>query len=210
MVRLGQLLHQQRLRKKLSLSEVAREIKIKEPFLLALEKGEYHRLPSPAYAKGFVTNYATYLGLPRTEVIALFRREFDEKKAFKVLPDSLSNRQQGPRIRIKIKDSLLLFVGIVFLFVAFLLFQYRAVFLSPPLRITTPEENAVVAQEIVVSGKTDSEASVTVNDEPVSLDEHGAFSKRIEFFPGAAEIVIKAKNRFGKETVVTRTISVKE
>lgn len=208
MVRLGQLLRQQRLRKKLTLDEVARGTRIKETFLNALERGEYHKLPSPAYAKGFVTNYASFLGLPRSEVLALFRREFDEKKAIKVLPDSFAKRQQFSGFRIKIQESLLVVIGLILVFVGFLLFQYRAAFLAPPLRVLSPEDGSVVRQTVSVSGKTDSEASVTVNNEPVSLDTKGEFTKHLTFFPGQVEIVVKAKNRYGKESTVTRKVTV--
>lgn len=209
MIRLGQLLHQQRLRKRLSLEEVARDTKIKEAFLAAIERGEYNRLPSPAYAKGFVINYATFLGLPRTEVIALFRREFDEKRAYKVLPDSLTKQQAFPARRIKIQDSLLIIGILVMLFVGFLLFQYRAAFIAPPLHITSPNQSAVVSQDITIAGRTDNEASVTVNNEAVSVNSHGEFIKRISLFPGKSTVVISSKNRFGKETIVTREVVVK-
>ncbi|HSA84149.1 MAG TPA: helix-turn-helix domain-containing protein [Patescibacteria group bacterium] len=208
MVKLGQLLRQQRLRKKLTLEEVAQGTRIKETFLAALERGEYNKLPSPAYAKGFVTNYATFLGLPRSEVLAIFRREFDEKKAVKVLPDSFANRQQFSGFRIKIQESLLIIIGLVVVFLGFLAFQYRAAFIAPPLTVLSPEDEARVSQAVVVSGRTDSEASVTVNNEPVSLDTKGEFIKHLTFFPGEVEIVVKAKNRFGKENTVVRKVTV--
>lgn len=208
MVRLGQLLRQQRLKRKLSLEEVARGTKIKETFLAAIERGEYNRLPSPAYAKGFVINYGSYLGLPRAEVMALFRREFDEKRAYKVLPDSLT-KQSFPTRRIKIQESLLVIGFLVMLFIGFLLFQYRAAFIAPPLRITSPQQSAMVGQDVIVSGKTDREATVTVNNEAVSLNSNGEFTKRLNLFPGKTTIVISAKNRFGKETVETREVVVK-
>ena len=62
MVPLGKRLLSARTQRKLSLEEVAAATKIKARFLSAIEKGEYEKLPSPAYAKGFVKNYAAYLG----------------------------------------------------------------------------------------------------------------------------------------------------
>src|ERR1041385_6043108 len=94
MIRLGQLLYRERSRKHLSLEEIEKAIKIKSSFLAAIERGEYTKVPSPAYAKGFVINYAVYLGLTKNEALALSKREFDEKSAYKVLPDSLTRRQQ--------------------------------------------------------------------------------------------------------------------
>ena len=209
MVKLGQRLHKQRLQKKLTLEEIAKETKIKAVFLAAIEKGEYHKLPSPAYAKGFVQNYASYLGLPKTETIALFKREFDEKKAYKVLPDSLTKTDEFPLRRIKIQQSLLLVGGLLILFFGYLLFQYRFAFLPPSLSVSSPKQGAVVSQDVTITGKTDSEATVLVNNEPVSLTSDGSFTKRLTLFPGKSEIVIISKNRFGKETVVKREVEVK-
>lgn len=209
MVRLGQLLHQQRLKKKLTLDDVEKATKIKSSFLASIERGEYHRLPSPAYAKGFVLNYATFLGISRAEAIALFRREFDEKKSYKVLPDSFAKKKIAPRFRIKVRESIFLIGGLLVLFLFFLIFQYRSAFFAPALTVNSPKDNAIVSQDVLVTGRTDSDATVTVNNEQTSVGDNGDFSKKISLFPGPSEIVIKAKNRFGKETVVKREVVIK-
>ncbi|HEX8932081.1 MAG TPA: helix-turn-helix domain-containing protein, partial [Patescibacteria group bacterium] len=142
MVRLGPLLYRQRTRKKLSLYDIEKALKIKSSFLLAIEKGEYNKLPSPAYAKGFVINYAAYLGIPKAEAVALFRREFDEKRAYKVLPDSLT-REPNFSLRIKIKESFLLIGTLVILFLAYVFFQYRSALFPPALTVSAPQDGAV-------------------------------------------------------------------
>jgi len=209
MVNVGQRLYNRRIQKKLTLENAAEATKIKHRFLAALEKGEYHKLPSPAYAQGFVSTYAAYLGLPKSEIVALFRREFDEKKAYKVLPDSLVKQREFPLKRIRIQQSLYVVFCLLLLLGCYLLFQYRSVFLAPPLTITSPKSNVVTSQNITVSGKTDSDATVTVNDEPALLTSDGQFIKQITLFPGKTVLVIKAKNRMGKETIIKRGIEVK-
>jgi hypothetical protein len=47
----------------LGLEDVAAITRIKEPFLSALEDGDYSQLPGPAYVTGFIRNYASFLGL---------------------------------------------------------------------------------------------------------------------------------------------------
>lgn len=209
MVKLGQRLHTLRLQKKLTLDEVSHAIKIKPIFLTAIEKGEYHKLPSPAYAQGFVRNYASYLGLSRAEITALFKREFDEKKAYKVLPDSLVAKEDFPLHRLRFQQSILLAVCILVLFLGYLFFQYRAAFLPPSLTITSPKAQSITSKEITVSGNADKNATVYVNNQPVSLNDKGEFSKKLTLFPGNATISVKAENRFGKQTVVQRSIVVK-
>ena len=209
MVKLGQRLHTLRTQKKLTIDEVSQAIKIKPVFLIAIEKGEYHKLPSPAYAQGFVRNYATYLGLSRAEITALFKREFDEKKAYKVLPDSLVAQSDFPLHRLRIQQSLLLAGAVLIIFLGYLLFQYRAAFIPPSLAITSPQSDSTTSKEITVSGKADPNATVYVNNQPVTVTSDGEFSKRLTLFPGNTTISIRAENRFGKETVVQRNILVK-
>lgn len=209
MLKVGQRLHRERLHRKLSLEDIAKATKIKQSFLAAIEKGEYHKLPSPAYAQGFVRNYAAYLGLSKAEISALFRREFDEKKAYQVLPDSLTQTQEFPLRRIKVQESLVILSIVLLLFLTFLAFQYRYMFLPPSLTVSSPKEGITTTREVNVLGKTDSNATVTVNNEPVSLNSDGKFSKNLTLFSGQTTITVKAKNRMGKETVVKREIIVK-
>lgn len=209
MTQLGQRLYKQRLQRKLTLEEIAQAIKIKAVFLAAIEKGEFNKLPSPAYAQGFVRNYAEYLDIPKAEITALFKREFDEKKAYKVLPDSLVTTKEFPLKRLKIQQSLLLAAAAILILLSYLFFQYRAAFLPPSLSITAPKANSQTSVEVTVTGKADSNATVFVNDQPVAVDNNGDFQRRLTLFPGTATITVMARNRFGKETVLQRTVEVK-
>lgn len=206
MVRLGQRLKEERIRRKLTLEEVAIGTKIKRDFLAAIEQGSYDKLPSPAYAKGFAQNYADYLGLPRTQSAALFKRDFDEKRALKVLPDGMTN-QDFPLKRFNIRQAILGLIGVL-LIAGFLLFQYRSIFFTPQLDIKSPKEGAVVAQDFEISGQADANAVVTVNNEPVFVSSNGEFTKKISLFSGKTSFIVKAKNRFGKETILKRNVTV--
>lgn len=208
MVRLGQRLHQKRLQRKQSLEEIAQVLKIKPTFLAAIERGDYHKLPSPAYAQGFVRNYASYLGLSKAETTVLFKREFDEKRAMKVLPDSMVKTKEFPVQRFRIQQSLIAFVGILLIILGYLFFQYRSALFPPSLTITSPTEGQSTSQNVVVSGKADSNATVTVNGEPASVSSTGDYQKGIVLFPGTATISVKATNRFGKSSTAQRTIQV--
>ena len=59
----GQKLVQARLQRGLTLDEAARETRMRPEKILALESGDYACFPSNAYAKGFLKNYARYLGV---------------------------------------------------------------------------------------------------------------------------------------------------
>ena len=91
----------------------------------------------------------------------------------------------------------------------YLIFQYIN-FISPPsLDLIKPVEDHIASETtLVVEGKTDSDATIKINNQPVLADDEGKFLAEIEIFEGTKEIVVVAKSRSGKEAVVKRKISV--
>jgi len=74
---LGAWLKETREAKGLSTEEVEATTRIRRAFLQALEEGEYELLPGEVYVRGFLRNYALYLGLDPAEV----HRRYDEEMA---------------------------------------------------------------------------------------------------------------------------------
>src|SRR5215208_5386295 len=62
-------------RKGVDLSRAERDTKIRARYLGALERGDYRDLPGAVYTKGFLRNYAIYLGLDPEDVLRQWRRE---------------------------------------------------------------------------------------------------------------------------------------
>jgi cytoskeletal protein RodZ len=77
---LPERLYAARERKGVDLYRAERDTKIRARYLGALERGEYKDLPGAVYTKGFLRNYALYLGLDPDEVLAQWRRERGETK----------------------------------------------------------------------------------------------------------------------------------
>ncbi|MFL5735400.1 MAG: RodZ domain-containing protein [Chloroflexia bacterium] len=75
MAELGDMLRDARTAKGLSLAEVERDTKIRAKYISALEDNHLADLPGPVYARGFLRNYAAYLGLDDEQVIDLFEEE---------------------------------------------------------------------------------------------------------------------------------------
>lgn len=210
MIRVGQKLKEERVKKGLTIGDVEREIKIKAIFLSAIEKGDFKKLPSTTYAYGFVRNYSEFLGLPKSEFVALFKREFNEEKVFKVLPEGLSKSKEFPLQKIKFQQAGFIILFIFVLLLGYILFQYRFAIMNPDLKIIVPEEAKIISsQQVIVSGTTDPNATVFINNKSVSLSQNGDFKKSIDLFSGKSTIVIKAINRFGRQTIIERHIEVK-
>lgn len=210
MVHAGVRLYEERIRRGYTLDEVAKATKIRSSFLDCIEKGEYKKLPSGTYAHGFVRNYARFLGLPELEILALFKREYDEEKFVKVLPEGLIGKDDFPIKKIKFAQTfkvlVLIFIGLAF----YIIFQYKAAIFNPPLSVSNPSENSIISsQTVTVVGKTDPNSTVFVNNETASLDNDGNFVKKVNVFPGKAKITVKAVNNFNKTTILERHIEVK-
>lgn len=210
MLKAGEQLRQARLEQKISLEDVSQNTKIKTNFLEYIERGEYNKLPSVSYAHGFVRNYAKFLGLPEKEILALFRREFDEDKAYKVLPKGFEGKDEFPLRGFKVKQTFFVFVLIFVAFIAYIIFQYRYAFINPPLAISSPKDREVItASEIQVVGTTDPNSTVYINKTAISVDDNGDFNKTISVFPGNFILDVKAVNKFGKTAEVKRIVEIK-
>ncbi|MEZ4729225.1 MAG: helix-turn-helix transcriptional regulator [Caldilineaceae bacterium] len=66
---LGDVLRERREAMGASLAEVETATRIRQKYLAALESDEWHLLPGEVVGRGFLRNYATYLGLDPTEVV---------------------------------------------------------------------------------------------------------------------------------------------
>lgn len=75
MSELGATLRSVRQKRDLTLADVSAATRIKEEFLEAIEEGDYHLLPGPAYVTGFLRNYARYLGLHPDDAVQEFYNE---------------------------------------------------------------------------------------------------------------------------------------
>lgn len=210
MVHVGQRLAQERIKKKVTLEEVAKATRIKTTFIKAIEEGNYKILPSSAYAQGFVKKYSEFLGLPTKEILALFRREFNEEKIFKVIPESISKSKEESFTKPYFRERIIAVIIVFLILIGYIIFQYRFAILNPPLTVIFPLEKQIIAsQEVLVVGKTSANSTVYINDVPIVVVEDGSFKKKIFVFPGISTIKVKAVNRFGKETLINRIVQVK-
>lgn len=210
MLILGEQLKDERIFQGLSLEDVSKSTKIKEEFLTWIENGEYGKLPSSSYAQGFVKNYIKFLKLPEKEMMALFRREFDQEKVYRVLPKGLDLDQEFSLSRFKIRQTVVLIFIIFIIFLGYILFSYRYAFINPPLSIASPKNGSIVlTAQIKVSGKTDSNSTVYINKNAVSVDNNGNFEKTINVFPGKTIIDVEVINKFSRKTDKQIEINVK-
>ena len=122
----GEILKKSRLEKKLTLKEIEEQTKIRKEYLIALEENHYQDLPSAAYIQGFIKNYSQVLGLKPEPLLAIFRRDYEEKER------SVLNFTQSQSFRWTPKLTLIsLFILALLLFVGYLFWQYHLLQKSP-------------------------------------------------------------------------------
>jgi len=73
--KVGALLQASRKRLGKELADVALILKIRLPYLIAIEAGRHQELPGATYAVGFIRAYAEHLGLDSEEVVRRFKVE---------------------------------------------------------------------------------------------------------------------------------------
>ena len=201
--------------KDLKLKDIAQKLNIKYEYLEALENGEYNKLPAGVYGKNFLKEYAAYLGLNSRKLLkeletdrswsgaekgrGIFSQQVAKKHNFIVVP--------------KLIRSFVIVVVVLALFV-YLGFCLKKIISPPRLEIIEPLDNSVTSNNFtVVFGKTEPEAEVKVNGEPVALssgEKESFFTEKINLKSGLNIITITAKKKYGRGAVLYRQILVNE
>jgi len=68
---LGELLRSMREAKGISLEQAEKDTRVRRQYLEALEAEDFEQMPAEVYVRGFLRNYALYLGLDPEEALAL-------------------------------------------------------------------------------------------------------------------------------------------
>jgi cytoskeleton protein RodZ len=102
---IGPTLREARIRRKIDLTEIEAETKIRVRYLRALENEEWDLLPGPTYARSFIRTYALALGLDGERLADDFRRLQESQAAEAAgsrepagMPPRLARAGEGPRI----------------------------------------------------------------------------------------------------------------
>ena len=69
------LLRETRIKQGRDIAVVATTLRIRQPYLQAIEDGRFEDLPGSTYAVGFVRGYAEFLGLDGAEIVRRFKQE---------------------------------------------------------------------------------------------------------------------------------------
>lgn len=218
--RLGAALVRLRREAGMSIDDVAREARIPQRLIRALEAGNLRVFSAKVYAQGACKRFVGACGAGDADMLV---RVCAEEWAV-AFPDAERGLPRGRlfvppvsgtvrRRRIMVNPRLmgagaagaaLILIGV------FWGARLVAFVLPPGLVIEAPEDLAGFGTPVVtVSGRTAKESRLTVNGRELTLDERGAFHEDIELPQGAAELRFVSQNRFGKKQAAIRHIFIK-
>lgn len=193
---IGITLQNKRREKKISLKKASEDTKIRIKYLIALEEENYDIFPADVYLKGFLRNYANYLGLSGDELIQIYEEQHPHVK---VKPDITLNRLglkilRTDRIykKIHIRNVKLIFIGIIAIILIWLIpenFFYYSV-------ITEEKESS--DKDLVSSEKQDGTLRLEANIKAITwirVVADGVIVEEKNFYPGEIGFW-KARNNF--------------
>lgn len=205
----GSILKKARQSQGLDYKKIGVDTKIPPKFLKALEESDWSKFSSPIYAKGFLKNYAGYLGLKINDVLAFWRREYHDsgiKQSLKnnVKPLNTPRFVVTPGVAVSAISTLS-----ILLFFGYLFYQYHSFAGAPLLIVDQPKEDLTTTETVLdVAGRTDRDAQVFINGQKISLGEKGTFSANLTLAAGINTINIQSQNKLGRKSTVSRTVIV--
>lgn len=219
---LPERLYEARERKGVDLYRAERETKIRARYLQALEHGEYRELPGAVYTKGFLRNYALYLGLDPEEVLQQWRRERGDHgmpaQPVIAVPQPLAAPRQGLLFSpvVVVAALLTVLIGAFVLYIGFQLVRFAK---PPTITVTTPAQAVIDVPEetatYTLRGRSIPGATITITiagrEEPyrVSAGADGSWTKEVELRRGRNEFVIEALDpETGKTSEVATRIQI--
>lgn len=204
---LGEKLRALRKGQAVTLDMLVKRTQIQRKYLVALERGEYDKLPDPVYSRQFVKSYASVLGADVSYFLELYNEECGRSDLIKPM--------QAPRRRLQRRflNSPAQMIGygvaafIAFVFLGYLLFQLVGVFLPPKISVIEPVSDEIVTTDssIIVRGVVDENSTVFVDGKTIPTDQEGVFSTTVPLDLGVNEILIEATRRYSARASILKT-----
>ena len=209
----GETLKEARETKGFSISEIEAETKVRAKYITAIEEGNWGQFSDDIYLRGFISAYVKFLELDIDTIMKTYERESLVCQKNKKCKNRISYNQSVNESKVLITPKILTYFGLgifVISMCSYIMFQLFKFAGNPNLDIVTPENNIVVeADSTDLSGVTDIDTAVSVNDESVPVTSDGRFQIKLKLHRGINIVKIEAVNKAKKETAKVYTIEYK-
>jgi cytoskeletal protein RodZ len=208
-------------RKGVDLVRAERDTKIRVRYLSALERGDYRDLPGAVYTKGFLRNYAIYLGLDPEDVLRQWRRERGDQvgpEPVIVPPRPLESPSRPLNFSASVVVAALMTAGVVLFFI-YLSSQLLRYSRPPEIGLTNPPTAFVEVDEATTSfrlaGTATPGSTVTIKaagqTQPIRVTAlaSGEWSYQVDLRRGQNQFEIDAMSpETGKTSESPRTVVI--
>lgn len=204
---LGEKLHTLRKEARLTLSELSEMTKIQKTYLKAFEANAFHKLPDPIYARNYLKTLAKTLGGEEAYYIDQFEQE---RGTCDVVHKHQTPRQRTRKASLFVTSrfaQICLFILLIGTFVTYIGVEVKTIITPPRLSISYPADGFLTTDAtIVVKGKTDKGASITINGQDVLLAQDGTFEKEIALERGVNVLQIEGAKRYSHQSMQYRRV----
>jgi len=195
----------------ISLEKASQETKILRHLLEAIENDDYKKLPPPAFLKGIIRKYSSYLRLDENKILDFYKKCNGRKISSgenDLLPE---NRFIVFRPKIVFFFSSLapkvLKFSLFLIIIIYLFFKITQFLLPAKIALYYPPEDlTVISENLVIEGRVIRGKALYFRDKEVLLDGKGVFREEIILNPGLNLLEFKALNSLGLETKIQRNI----
>lgn len=111
--------------------------------------------------------------------------------------------EQRLELRTVLKSLSFLFITLVLF--GYIFFQARFLIIGPVVTLHTEPAPVYNDRSIEISGTAYNISNITLNGRPVYIDEQGDFTETLVLENGYTIMTIRAEDRYGRDTTLTRS-----
>jgi hypothetical protein len=104
------------------------------------------------------------------------------------------------------RKKLIWLVLALVVFGGYVVFRILSFYSEPTLTLNIKDNFISKVPQLTIEGKTDNLNQLTINGEPVYLNDDGAFQKQVELQPGFNTFIFKIKRLLGKEHTIIKQV----
>lgn len=209
---IGATLKSLRKRQGISLDMIAKSTNIQRGVLEAFEADRHHELPDPIYARHFLKQFVEAVHGDTEYFLARYDEECGTCPANvtelkiprqRVARDLL--RRWRPMIgKLAIALAALLLLGYIGT-------QIHARLSPPTLVVDQPAQDIqTTSATLEVTGQTEKEVYISINDHPVLTDPTGRFKTDVTLTRGLNIITVEARRKYGRPQVIHRSVFLED
>ncbi|KKP87167.1 MAG: Transcriptional regulator, XRE family [Candidatus Roizmanbacteria bacterium GW2011_GWA2_35_8] len=206
MTTVGDILKKERQSKGLLLSDIEKQIKVREKYLRAIEENDWAFFSSKIYIIGILKNYSRMLSIDPKRILAFFRRDYEKKEEVKFKKKVASGYLTPESKKYFMATAILT----AFFIIIYFGYQLSLYFSPPKMIIISPSKTSFTTEDrIRIIGKTERDAAVVIFGDRVYQNKDGIFEYSFPLKEGVNKLIIELTGANGRKTTIEKDFQKK-